>query len=92
MIDIQGSGHLRLMVAKPPKRPHSYPDRNIDCQEALEIELQAFFERAQYAGWNFHDIARATRTLLWAQRRAMEENAKLEADLAIMRAMARVAR
>ncbi|MFI0847166.1 hypothetical protein [Mesorhizobium sp. IMUNJ 23232] len=53
--------------------------------------MKALIERVQRAGWNFDDIERATRTLLWAQRRALEENAKLEADLAIMRAMARAA-
>ncbi|MFI0849148.1 hypothetical protein [Mesorhizobium sp. IMUNJ 23232] len=87
-----GMSHIALMVAKPPKRPNTYPDRHIDCQEALEIELQGFIERAQRAGWSLDDIERATRTLLWAQRRALEETAKLEADLAIMRAMARAAR
>lgn len=78
------------MPTNPPRHPKPYPDQHIDCQAALEDELQAFIERAQRAGWRFDDIERATRTLLWAQRRAMEETAKMETDLAIMRAMARV--
>ena len=80
------------MVAKSPKRPNPYPDRHIDCQEALETDLQSFIERAQQAGWSFDEIDRGMRTLLWAQRRAMEETAKMETDMAIMRAMARAGR
>jgi hypothetical protein len=76
----------------PPRRPHRYPDRDIDCQQAMEDEMQAVIERMQQAGWDFGEIERAAKMLLWAQRRALEETAKLETDLAIMRAMARAAR
>jgi hypothetical protein len=38
------------MVTEPPKLPNSYPDRHVDCQEALEFELQGFIEQAQRAG------------------------------------------
>ena len=76
----------------PPKRQHAYPDRDIDCQQAMEDDFAAMFERMQQAGWNFGEIERAAKMLLWARRRALEETAKLEADLAIMRAMTRAAR
>lgn len=76
----------------PPRRPHAYPDRDIDCQQAMEDELQAAFDRMQRAGWNFGEIERAAKMLLWAQRRALEENAMLEANLAILRAMERARR
>lgn len=76
---------LRSMTGRiaPPKRPDAYPDRDIDCQQAMEEDVAAVFERMQAAGWTVGEIERATRTLLWARRRAMEETAKLEADLAI---------
>ena len=76
----------------PPKRQHAYPDRDIDCQQAMEDEMRAVFGRMQQAGWNFGEIGRAAKTLLWAQRQALEVNAMLEAHLAILRAMERVRR
>ncbi|WP_442579120.1 hypothetical protein ACSBOB_26935 [Mesorhizobium sp. ASY16-5R] len=54
--------------------------------------MRAVFDRMQQAGWNFGETEHAAKTLLWAQRRALEENAMLEANLAIMRAMRRVRR
>lgn len=76
----------------PPRRPHTYPDRDIDCQQAMEDEMRTMFDRMQQAGWNFGEIEIAAKTLLWAQRRALEENAMLEANLAILRAVERARR
>lgn len=81
-----------LPAMTPPRRPHAYPDRDIDCQQAMEDDLAAVFDRMQAAGWTFGEIERAATTLQWARRRAMEETARLEADLVILRAMDRVRR
>ncbi|WP_442580695.1 hypothetical protein ACSBOB_01455 [Mesorhizobium sp. ASY16-5R] len=54
--------------------------------------MRTMFDRMQQAGWNFGEIEIAAKTLLWAQRRALEENAMLEANLAILRAVERARR
>ncbi|MEQ1950985.1 hypothetical protein [Mesorhizobium sp. CN2-181] len=73
----------------PPKRMHDYPDRDIDCQQALEREVQELIARAQAAGWTFEDVGPAVGSLLWAHGRAMDEVAVMETQLAFWRASAR---
>lgn len=43
------------MIA-PPRYPHDYPDRVLDCQEALEDRIIAVFDVAQIAGWSINEI------------------------------------
>ncbi|MGN6773177.1 MAG: hypothetical protein ACTHJQ_25510 [Rhizobiaceae bacterium] len=73
----------------PPKRQEDYPDRMIDCEAALEPVFQDLMSVAFAHGWAPGESMRALRRLIAARKRADEENAKLEADLAILRAMAR---
>ncbi len=40
----------------PPQRIKGDPDRRIECQEALERELQALAQRAIGAGWSEPEI------------------------------------
>ncbi|MEQ1954433.1 hypothetical protein [Mesorhizobium sp. CN2-181] len=68
--------HPAAMSVVPPKSYHAYPDRHIDCQEALEDEIKAPIARAQAAGWTLDDIARAVGDLLWAQMIRATERAR----------------
>ena len=36
---------------KPPKRKSHYPDRDIDCQEAIEAGFQHLVQNIAAAGW-----------------------------------------
>jgi len=72
-----------------PKRQEDYPDRLLDCEEALEPILGDLMGVAFAHGWAPGETRRALRRLIAAHSRGEQENAKLEADLAIMRAMER---
>lgn len=41
---------------KPPRLPHDYPDRHLDCQEALESRVIAIIDDGRSAGWSVSDI------------------------------------
>lgn len=49
-------------------------------------------EEMAAVGWNPEEIERAVFKLIWAHRKTRFENAKVEADLAIMRAIERARR
>lgn len=76
----------------PPKSQDGYPDRNLDCEEAMETMFQTIIEEMAAVGWNPEEIERAAFKLIWAHRKTRFENAKVEAELAIMRAMERARR
>lgn len=76
----------------PPKRQDDYQDRNLDCEAALETMFQTMIEEMVAVGWNPEEIERAVFKLIWAHRRTRFENAKVETELAIMRAMERARR
>ena len=78
-----------MMPIDPPKRQEDYPDRLIDCEAALEPALQDLIGLAFAHGWAPGETRRALRRLISAHRRAEEENAKVETEMAIMRAMER---
>lgn len=40
----------------PPRHGTDYPDRNLDCQEALESRVIALIDEAKAAGWTMPDI------------------------------------
>jgi len=76
-------------VINAPRRQDDYPDRQIDCQEAMEPGFQAIVDCMLEAGWNRSEIMRSLRRLIAADNMAQKENAKVEAELAIARAMIR---
>lgn len=76
----------------PPRRQDSYPDRLIDCEQALEPLLHHVMEAAFASGWGPNETRKALFRLLAAHRRAQNENARLEAELALLRARKRAAR
>ncbi|TPJ77199.1 hypothetical protein [Mesorhizobium sp. B2-6-2] len=72
-----------------PRREGDYPDREVDCQEAMEPGFQAIVDCMLEAGWARGEVMRALRRLIAADNMTQKENAKVEADLAIARAMLR---
>jgi hypothetical protein len=79
-------------MTNPPKRPSEYPDREIDCQEAMEPGFQAIVDCMLEVGWKRGEIMRSLRRLIAADNMTQKENAKVEAKLAIARAMMRVSK
>jgi hypothetical protein len=75
-----------------PRRTGDYPDREVDCQEAMEPGFQAIINCMIEAGWNREEIKRSLRRLIAADNMAERENARVEAELAIARAMIRAGR
>jgi hypothetical protein len=76
-------------VIRQPRRQGEYPDREIDCQEAMEPGFQAIVDCMIEAGWTRGEIMRSLRRLVAADNMTQKENAKVEAQLAIARAMMR---
>lgn len=79
------------MISKPRCTGY-YPDREVDCQEAMEPGFQAIIDCMIEAGWSGEEAKRALRLLIAADNMAQKENAKVEAELAIARAMIRAGR
>ncbi|WP_292081531.1 hypothetical protein [Mesorhizobium sp.] len=76
------------MISKP-RRSGDYPDREVDCQEAMESGFQAINDCMIEASWTRDEAKRALRRLIAADNMTQKENAKMEAELAIARAMIR---
>lgn len=76
----------------PPKSQDDYADRLLDCEAAMETMFQTMIEEMAAVGWNPEEIERAVLKLNWAHRKTRFENAKVETELAIMRAMERARR
>lgn len=76
-------------MISPPRRAIAYPDREVDCQEAMEPGFQAIIDCMLEAGWTRGEVMRSLRRLIAADNMTQKENARVEADLAIARAMLR---
>lgn len=74
-------------MISPPRNQGQYPDRLIDCEEALEPMFLALMEEAFAHGWAPGETRRALRRLIAAHLQAGREVARLETDMALMRAM-----
>ncbi|TIR24048.1 MAG: hypothetical protein E5X34_13420 [Mesorhizobium sp.] len=79
-------------MIETPRRPGAYPDREIDCQQAMEPGFQAVVDCMVESGWTREEAKRALRRLIAADNMAQKENAKVEAELVIARAMIRAGR
>ncbi|TPI64263.1 hypothetical protein FJ420_17140 [Mesorhizobium sp. B3-1-3] len=75
-----------------PRREGDYPDRKVDCQEAMEPGFQAIVDCMIEAGWTRGEVVRSLRLLIAADNITQKENAKVEAELAIARAVLRTGR
>ncbi|MCV3210023.1 hypothetical protein OHD62_19465 [Mesorhizobium sp. YC-39] len=76
-------------MIRQPRQLGDYLDREIDCQEAMEPGFQAIVECMVEAGWTRGEIMRSLRRLVAADNVTQKQNAKVEAELAIARAMLR---
>lgn len=74
-------------MIRAPKRQNEYVDREIDCQEAMEPGFQVIVDCMLEAGWTRGEIMRSLKRLIAADNMTQKENAKVEAQLAIARAM-----
>lgn len=72
-----------------PRRQDDYPDREIDCQQAMEPGFQAIVDCMLGAGWTHGEIMRSLRRLIAADTMTQKESAKVETELAIAKAMIR---
>ncbi|RUV30043.1 MAG: hypothetical protein E5X40_10950 [Mesorhizobium sp.] len=79
-------------MIREPRRAGGYPDREIDCQEAMEPGFQAIVDCMLEAGWTRGEIMRSLRRLIAADNMTQKENAKVEAQLAIACAKIRAGR
>ncbi|MBZ9737153.1 hypothetical protein LB534_14905 [Mesorhizobium sp. CA18] len=75
-----------------PRPEGDYPDREVDCQEAMEPGFEAIVDCMIEAGWVRGEVLRLLRRLIAADNMTQKENAKVEAELAIARAMIRAGR
>jgi hypothetical protein len=78
-----------MTAIDPPRNQDDYPDRDVDCEQALEPALHVLLADAYACGWSPAEARRAMRKLLLAHRMTDVENAKVEAALAILRAAER---
>lgn len=74
---------------KPPRSPHDYEDRPIDCQEALEDEFLALIDRAYAVGWYPKESMAAIRDLALNHIEGLKANT--DTDRQIAEAMADLA-
>lgn len=72
------------MTIRLPRQITPYPDRDLDCQAALEDTFRHILALAERSGWSRTEAAEAMRELACAHLAAEEEN--LKTDLAILEA------
>lgn len=61
-----------------------YPDRDIDCQQAIEDALHELIDKVRTAGWTEDEIVEAIDQLTLAYRWGREETLKLEAAMQVI--------
>lgn len=69
-----------------PARPRS-PDRDIDCQQAMNDRLFALMNEAAEAGWSEREVAEAVQELTLAWRRWRREKRHTDAQVAAARTL-----
>ncbi|QIG75578.1 hypothetical protein EVC20_007 [Rhizobium phage RHph_Y2_17_1] len=57
-----------------PKQLAPYPDRDLDCQQALESTFNQVLLLAEQYGWNRTEVAQALQELAFGRLAAEEEN------------------
>jgi hypothetical protein len=78
---------LRTETMKSPRLPGPYPDRHLECQEALESRIIAIIDDGTAAGWSVADITTALIAL--ADNLMLADAANGETDRQIAAAIAR---
>lgn len=74
-------------MINPPKNQDDYPDRDIDCQEAMEPLFRMLMDAMFAAGWAPGETRLALRALISADRAKDIANARTEARIVIARAL-----
>ena len=64
------------MTIRLPRQITPYPDRDLDCQAALEDTFRHILTLAERSGWSKTEAAEALRELSFAHLSMEEENAK----------------
>lgn len=75
-------GDLRDPPTKSPRKSGSYDDRSLDCQEALEGDIQELLGRATAAGWSMTEALVAVGDVADHLMIAAQENRKVDARIA----------
>ncbi|NWJ25397.1 hypothetical protein [Rhizobium sp. RM] len=65
-----------MSKVKGPLRPDEYPDRFMDCQEALAAKFHDLLDGAIEAGWSEHEVLAAV--IEMADNRALAHDANSE--------------
>lgn len=66
---------------KPPRSHGDYPDRHLECQEALEPIIGSLIEEGMAAGWTVAEITSALIDLADHQMLADAANRKVDIDI-----------
>ena len=53
-----------------PRQPGNYPDRSIDCEEAMDIAIAELVDAASNAGWTIPEALDAIARVIPNQRNA----------------------
>lgn len=75
------------MINKP-RKPEEYPDRDLDCQMAMEEHFQVLIDAAESSGWTREEAIDAVAELARNQTSADHENDVT--NLAILNALMRI--
>lgn len=70
------------MAIRLPRLITPYPDRDLDCQAALESAFQHVIDLAAQSGWTRTEAIEAMRELAFNQLAAEEENIKTDQQIA----------
>lgn len=73
---------------KPPRSSLPYPDRHLECQEAIEARIVAVIDEGRGAGWSVSEIAAALIDL--ADNLMLADAANAETAQRIKEAVARI--
>lgn len=60
----------RMNQIMSPKQPGPYPDREIDCEEAMDMAVAALIDAAGQAGWTIPEVLDAIAKVVPHQRKA----------------------
>jgi hypothetical protein len=73
---------------RSPRLPVRYPDRHLDCQEALESSVIAIINDGQAVGWSIADVT--TALIAVADNLMLADAANRETDRDIDEALKRI--
>lgn len=81
-------GVTHLSGMKQPRQAGLYPDRHLECQEALESRVIAIIDEGKAAAWSIADITTALIAL--ADNQMLADQANADTDRQIAEALARL--